>query len=75
MYNDEQYIAMSFECGWYDDSNRHLKRGTGSNTLCVQVPSLAQHVGNESKEGAPFHESKRFVGENFNALELLNKKI
>ena len=62
-------IAMSLECGWYEKGDE--KKGTGSNTLCVHVPSLAQHIGNESKIGAPFHEAPDFVGENFNALTLL----
>jgi len=70
--NEPFDIAMSLECGWYEKGI--VKRGRGSNTLCVHAPSLVQHIGNESKEGAPFHEAKYFVGENFNALTLLKGK-
>ena len=69
-------IAIGLECGWYEENHLEIsgipKICTGSNTLCVHSPSLAQHIGKESIIGAPYNEVKDFVGEDFNALELLN---
>jgi hypothetical protein len=82
--NEPFDIAMSLECGWYDDYTLTLvegglPRGTGSNTLCVHVPTLVQHEGEKSLEGAPPHRADSnmfpnasdFVGEDFDALTLI----
>jgi hypothetical protein len=80
-------IAMSLECGWYDEYTMKLakkligekKVGTGSNTMCMHVPTLCQHIGDYSVEGAVSHQANSkvipnasdFVGEEFDALRLL----